>query len=99
MATYSNSSPYYQTGMYGQFLDVMIQRPITKAPTDKVYTIAKLYNLRPDLLAFDLYGDPKLWWVFSARNPDALMSPLSDFITGNSIYLPSLVNLKHDLGI
>lgn len=99
MAIYSGTSPYYQTGMYGKFLDIMINRPISRLKTDRSYTIESLYNLRPDLLAYDLYTDAKLWWVFAARNPDVLSSPLFDFVTGVTIYVPTLVTLKHDLNI
>jgi hypothetical protein len=85
--------------MYGQFLDLMVNRPITKLASDKAYTIDRIYHLRPDLLAFDLYQDPALWWVFAARNPNALVNPLFDFVAGNTIYLPAKATLVSDLGI
>jgi hypothetical protein len=51
------------------------------------------------LLAFDLYGTPRLWWVFAQRNPDAIEDPIYDFAPGRTIQLPKLSNLKNDLGI
>ena len=99
MATYLASSPYFTTPLFGNALDVMTPRPITKAADDTVYTIDNVYNLRPDILAFDLYGNAALWWVFAARNPNVLPNPLFDFTAGKIIYLPSKINLKKDLGV
>lgn len=96
---FSISSPYYNTGKFGQFLDTMTNRPISKIAGDKEYTIDRIYHLRPDMLAYDLYGDANLWWVFAARNPNALKDPLFGFVTGVTIYLPSKSTLVSDLGI
>lgn len=98
-ATYSKTSPYYGTGMYGQFLDIKVARPITKVASDRVYTIDRVYHLRPDMLALDLYKNANLWWVFAARNPNALKDPLFGFVTGTTIYLPTLDTLTTDLGL
>lgn len=97
--SYSKTSPYYGTGLYGIFLDVMVYRPITKLASDQLYTIDRVYNLRPDLLAYDLYKDTSLWWVFAARNPNTIKDPLFDFVVGNTIYLPSKATLTADLGL
>lgn len=96
---YSKGSAYANTGLNGKFLDLLVARPITKLASDKLYTIDRVYHLRPNLLAFDLYGSINLWWVFAARNPNALKDPLFDFVTGNTIYLPDLATLKNDLGL
>jgi hypothetical protein len=50
-------------------------------------------------LAFDLYSDARLWWVFAQRNPNTLVDPLGDFTTGTTIFLPKLANLKSALGL
>ena len=97
--TYSKSSPYYTTGLYGTFMDLMEKRYITKVVNDKLYQIDRVYDLRPDLLAYDLYKNPALWWVFAARNPNVIKDPLFDFTTGKSIYLPTLATLTTDLGL
>jgi len=70
MATnYSNTSPYFDTPVINnQYLGLMIERPIPKLVDDLSMTINETYNLRPDLLAFDLYEDSNLWWVFAMRN-------------------------------
>ena len=96
---YSTNSPYFQTGNFGNFLDVMINRSITKKVDDVLYEIDTVYEYRPDLLAFDLYGDSALWWVFAQRNPNVLKDPLFDFRAGYKIYIPQKTTLQQDLGI
>ena len=97
---YSESSPYHLTETYrNQFLDIMINRPVTMDPLDEYWSITQTYNLRPDLLAYDLYDNSSLWWVFAQRNPNTLKDPLFDFVVGKQIYIPQLSNLKADLGI
>ena len=100
VSSYPKTSPYYLTPIVkNDFLDVMVDVPIPKNATDQYWIITETYNLRPDLLAYDLYGDGKLWWVFSQRNPNRLNDPLFDFVTGTGIYLPQLPILKATLGI
>ena len=40
------------------------------------YTIESQYQYRPDLLAYDLYGSTKLWWVFAQRNMNIIKEDL-----------------------
>lgn len=99
MAQYSNTSPYFSTPVNNLSLDFFQPRTITAQDDDTIYTIDRTYAYRPDLLSYDLYGTPRLWWVFSQRNPDQLEDPIYDFAPGVSIKLPKLSNLKNDLGI
>jgi hypothetical protein len=99
MTTYAKTSPYYGTTLWGKFLDVWPGRTILPDTTDAVYQIDPIYNGRPDLLAYDLYKDTGLWWVFFVRNPDALQDPLQDFRSGSIIYVPTLATLKRALGL
>lgn len=95
---YSATSPYYQTGYSQFFLDTMVNRPIPKASDDILFTINTTFQYRPDLLAFDLYSDSGLWWVFYQRNPNTLTAPPTDFAAGTVIYLPKIDTLKSVLG-
>jgi alpha-L-fucosidase len=97
--SYSSSSPYAQTRTFGNFLDVMIDRPVSKLDDDVLYAIDKVYEYRPDMLASDLYGDSSLWWVFAQRNPNVLKDPLFDFRSGVQIYIPKKATLQSDLGV
>ena len=99
MARYSNTSPYFETREFSNYLDVLTPRTITAEDDDQSYTIERTYAYRPDLLAFDLYGTPRLWWVFAQRNPDEIEDPLYDFKPVVTIQLPKKENLLSDLGI
>lgn len=97
--SYPQTSPYYLTPLYkNQFLELMINRSVPMNPLDNYWSITTTYHLRPDMLAYDLYEDSKLWWVFAQRNPNTLVDPLFDFVAGTSIYIPQLPNLKKALG-
>ena len=100
-AVYNKSSPYATTNAFGngQFLDLLVYRPITKQADDVQFTINTIYQYRPDLLANDLYGDSALWWVFRARNPNALDDPVFDFQAGVTIFVPKKTTLVSNLGI
>jgi hypothetical protein len=98
MATYQSTSPYFLTGYSQFFLDVMINRPIPKEPDDITFLINQTYQYRPDLLAFDLYETPTLWWVFYQRNPNTLTKPPLDFVIDTLIYLPKISTLRTVLG-
>lgn len=98
MATYTATSPYYETRNNEFYLDLMVNRKIPKKSDDRLFIINQVYNLRPDLLAHDLYGNSELWWVFAQRNPNTIVDPLYDFRIGTQIYLPTLETLRETLG-
>ena len=98
MATYDSTSVYYTTGYSQFFLDTMTNRPIPKETDDRIMLINTTYQYRPDLLAFDLYDTPELWWVFYQRNPNTLTAPPLDFKAGVQIYLPKITTLRNVLG-
>lgn len=98
--SYSQSSPYYNTEIQNDdYLDVMINRSIPYNPLDVFWEITVVYQYRPDLLAYDLYGDAGLWWVFAQRNPNNLKDPMFDFVAGKKIFIPQLTTLKEVLGL
>ena len=99
MAKYSSTSPYFGTAQTNTILDVYVPRTITAEHDDQSYTIERTYAYRPDLLAYDLYGTPRLWWVFAQRNPDEIEDPIYDFKMGVTIRLPKPANISNDLGI
>ena len=99
MTKYSGTSPYFETDMQSTYLDVLNPRTLTAELDDQTYTIERTYAYRPDLLAYDLYGTPRLWWVFAQRNPDQIEDPIYDFKPGVTIQLPKKENLLKDLGI
>lgn len=99
MATYDGTSPYYRTKNQGIYLDSLKIRPVPAESDDFLYEIQPQYTYRPDLLSFDVYGTPKLWWVFMQRNMDTVKDPIWDFVAGTKIYLPKKTSLFKTLGI
>lgn len=100
VARYDAASPYLNTPIINdEYLDILQIRPIPAEDDDVQYTIEPQYTYRPDLLAYDLYGTTKLWWVFAQRNLDLLKDPVFDMVPGLKIYLPKGNNLSQQLGV
>jgi|TARA_Y100000389_G_scaffold198233_1_gene234347 hypothetical protein len=100
MAAYSGTSPWFNTPTKeGQYLDILKIRPIPAESDDVLYTVQPQYNHRPDLLAFDLYGNKDLWWVFAQRNMEIIKDPIFDLEPGVEIYVPKGDALTRILGI
>lgn len=93
-------SPYTKTPINDLgFLDILVPQSIPRANDDILYVITTAYTYRPDLLAYDLYGDRRLWWIFAQRNPDVIKDPVFDFVAGTQIFLPQERHLRSRLGV
>jgi len=99
MANYSKTSPWADTNQNNFYLDLLEIRPVPSEPDDFRYVIENQYRHRPDLLAYDVYGNAKLWWVFVQRNMTVIKDPIYDFEPGVVIYLPKKTNLEKFLGV
>lgn len=99
MATYTKTSPYFTTEQTNGYLDVVTFRDIPSQTDDILFTVTKNYEHRPDLLAYELYGDVGLWWVFAVRNKSIIKDPVFDLNAGLKIHLPKLSTIKTALGI
>jgi len=98
MSLYKKSTPWANTYINKMYLELLEIRPVPAETDDFQYTIETQYKNRPDLLAYDLYGDPKLWWVFVQRNMDTIRDPIYDFAPGTVIYCPKKSNIQKYLG-
>ena len=98
-AIYKNTSPWFTTTIKKNYLDILRIRTVSAEPDDFLYGIESQYTYRPDLLAFDLYGESALWWVFIQRNLDVLQDPVFDFVAGKKIYIPKKSSLFTILGL
>ena len=99
MAIYSKASPWANTQQNDLYLELLDIRPVPAEADDVRYVIENQYRNRPDLLAYDLYGNAKLWWVFVQRNMSVIKDPIYDFKPGTAIYLPKKSNLSKFLGV
>jgi len=98
MAIYPSKSPYYTTNQNLGYLDVINFRDIPSLANDREWEVTATYKHRPDLLAYDLYQDAGLWWVFSVRNKDVIRDPIYDMIPGVKIFIPQASTIKTALG-
>lgn len=99
MTKYDKVSPYYNTRQNKLYLELLTIRPVPAEADDYKYVIESQYKHRPDLLAFDLYGTPKLWWVFVQRNMETIKDPIYDFTPGTTIYCPKKSNIERFIGV
>ncbi len=94
MTSYSATSPYFSTQVVNDYLDIIEFRDIPNNASDEVYEILQQHQYRPDLLAYDFYGDSTLWWVFAVRNKDIIKDPIYDLYAGQKIRIPTLETLR-----
>lgn len=90
MATYKENSNYFNTSMNRKYLDIyepQLTRESLNAET-MTMTLESKYDRRPDLLAYDLYGNSNLWWVIAHYNREVLKDPLNDFVAGITLEVP-----------
>ena len=98
MTTYTKTSPYFNTSLVNNYLDIINFRDIPKERDDVLFELTATYELRPDLLAYDLYGDHQLWWVFAIRNRSIIKDPVFDMVAGVKIFLPKATTLNRVVG-
>lgn len=95
---YPNTSPYAVTDQSVWHIGLYKHRPIKAHSADREIKLADKYHLRPDLLAYDLYGNPSYWWVFLCRNMNTIRDPIWDFQAGKIIFVPSVEHLRSVVG-
>jgi hypothetical protein len=90
MATYGSDSLYRNTNIVGEkYLDHLNVDSIDiDNTTTKNIKLELKHQNKPDLLAHELYGNAKLWWVFPLFNQDKLKDPIIDFKEGVTIKVP-----------
>ena len=98
MSIYTKKSPYFNTTIVNNYLDIINFRDIPKESDDVLFELTATYELRPDLLAYDLYGDHQLWWVFAIRNRSIIKDPVFDMVAGVKIFLPKATTLNRVVG-
>lgn len=96
--SYNEHSPYYNTPQTSWYLSNWSGIDIGEDSTDSFLKIPSKYKYRPDLLAYDLYDDVNLWWVFMLRNPNDIVDPIYDFVEGLEIYTPTLERINSIIG-
>jgi hypothetical protein len=91
---YSRSSVYAQTPQNNFALGYWQPPNLAPSVSDQFLVLSQKYRHRPDLLSFDLYGTPRLWWVFQMINPDVIRDPIYDMQPGIELRAPSNTSIQ-----
>lgn len=81
-------SPWSEVRIEGRFSGPYLHKSVPAAADDFYYTVTERQHHAPDLLAYDLYGDWRLWWLIPQLNE--LEDPTHDLTAGLSIRCPSI---------
>ena len=95
MLKFDKKSIYSKTKNDGFYLKYYEPINIPFDSSDYYMEIPTKYDMKPGLLANDLYGDPQLLWVFSVMNRDIINDPLFDFRAGKIIRIPTKARLNN----
>jgi hypothetical protein len=94
LVNYNKSSPYYNTNQNSYYLEFWNAPLIAGNANDQIFVVTDRYVNRPDLLSWDAYGTPKLWWVFAMANPNQIRDPIADLQSGMEIIIPNKNSLQ-----
>ena len=86
--TYKKTSVYSKTNVNKKYLEYYNPPIRINYENTKEIELTAKHNMRPDLLAYELYGDADLWWVFVLFNRNKILDPIFDFKTGLKIRVP-----------
>jgi hypothetical protein len=88
---------YSRTPITGRFLGFYVPQLIPPDPSDELIVITRHdWVHRPDVMAYDRYGNELLFWVFGIRN--GLKDLVFDINYGSVLFFPTPKRLS-DLGI
>ena len=89
-AKYPSTSNYSETVLNKKYLEQYKPKYTSKrlSADVKKINIGNRYHRRPDLLAYDLYGSSRHWWIFAHYNRDILKDPINDYVSGITITIP-----------
>lgn len=90
---YSLYSPYAKVKQ-SWYLNYNLPQVIVPADSDREYVIPSQYDEQPWRLAKDLYGNERLYYIFSLLNSNILVDPIYDFKAGTVIMIPTLQRVQ-----
>lgn len=94
VVSYNRSSVYALTPQNNYSLGYWNPPDVRPTNTDSFLVLSQKYRHRPDLLSADLYGTPRLWWVFQMVNPNVLKDPIYDMQPGIELRIPSNTSIQ-----
>jgi hypothetical protein len=96
MTKYETSSLYQDTEISDRFLGYYVHTKIEAREDDHYVEVDHRWTHRPDLLAHDLYGDAKYWYVIPMRN--GFEDPYFDLTYGRTIIIPNKEYIENIFG-
>ena len=84
-----------ESDVYSNRIGWWERETIPTAEDDQQITISSRYALRPDLLAYDLYGRASLAWVVLQFNN--ILDINTEFVRGKTISVPSYERVFFDI--
>lgn len=90
-----NSSLYKKTIVRFGYMEHYNPILIPFDDSDLIITVEKKYNQHPGKLAYDLYGNERLGWIFSYFNRKKIQDPIFDLVDGITIRVPTKERLNN----
>lgn len=84
---YINSEVVYYGEQKFITFETYLRSPYVSNGSESVMLITKGIEYRPDLVSYDVYGIPDLWWKILEANS---MNDIWDFKVGITIFIPSI---------
>lgn len=85
---YKSNSVYKKTPANKKYLENYVPPVQISANNTEIITLESKYKHRPDLLAYDRYGDANLWWIFILYNRNTIVDSIYDFEPGIKLRVP-----------
>lgn len=86
---YTDNDIWYNTPLRNGKLGFYVPRDFTFSDDDEYVIIEKRHEFRPYVLSYDLYGNDKIWWIFTILNMDILNDPIRDMREGIVLRVPT----------
>lgn len=96
--SYNSNSIYAKTPINSNYLGIWDPPTVELTGDEQTIIIQRQHANRPDLLSYELYNTPRLWWIFKMMNPDKLNDPIWDFKEGTQIIAPKKSDINAYLG-
>ena len=92
-----SNSLYKNTKSYNGFRDYYEPINLKYDDSDIILIVTSEYNNKPGKLAYDLYGTPRLSWIFRYYNPDLISDIIFDLKEGMILRIPTKEHLLNSL--
>lgn len=89
MADVSQYSIHKATPVSDNTLEPYVDMGIELDDTDYFIQVEAKYEGKPGWLSNDLFGTPRLSWVFMIFNPDTITDPITDIKGGMTLRVPT----------